>query len=364
MAEQGISLLYDVETIVDKPNDQVYAVINAVQEPTPPTPPADPEVIVPIEPRTPPSGPKVNPRSKAILQGNLAGLMLLSRGADQSLFAGISDQNNKRGLKPFVIASGNHTRYDTGSHIKSDGALMSIGLSFQDEQLTSALYVEGGWDSYKTHNEFNDALRVKGSGHNRFSGLGAFAHYDFANDWYIDAMVRGGRLHTNFETNDLINAATGERAEYSIRTTYMGATLEGGYVLPVNAQNNLDLSAKYAWVGTKGKKEIVAGDPIHFKALESQRVRLQALNQYKMNPEVTVLAGLGYEYEFNAKAKGTTYEIYDLDSPSLKGSTGLATLGMLYVPVNNDRFSMDLRGNGYFGKRDGASLTMKLEYEF
>lgn len=128
---------------------------------------------------------KLTHSSKALLAGNLSGLMLLTRGADDvadNLFGVISEQNKQRGWIPFVTFSSNHSRYDTGSSIKSNGGLLTAGLSFQQDQWTLGLLVENGWDSYKTQNDFAHAQEVKGKGHNRFNGLGLYGHYDFMND--------------------------------------------------------------------------------------------------------------------------------------------------------------------------------------
>ena len=293
--------------------------------------------------------------------------MLLTRSADElsnNLFSAINDQNHQRGLVPFIIMSGNHIRYDTGSDIKSDGALLTGGLSFQDEQWTAGVFIENGWDSYKTSNSFEDAADIHGKGHNRFNGIGIYGRYDFNNGWYADGTLRGGRLHTAFSSDDLRNAITGERAEYDISSSYYGVHLTGGYMLALDQQNDLDLSLKYLWSGTQSQDLVIAGDPIHFNKLNSQRLRLNAENNYKINPEFTLLTGLGYEYEFDGKAGGTTYDLFDIDQASVKGSTGIATLGVRYEPKSNDHFSMDLKGSGFFGKREGGSAMLHLKYAF
>ena len=98
--------------------------------------------------------------------------------------------------------------------------------------------------------------------------------------------------------------------------------------------------------------------------MTSQRVTLNAENEYQMNPEIALLSGLGYEYEFNGQSKGTTYGIFDIDEPSVKGSTGLAMLGVRYQPTQYKDLSIDLKGSGYFGKREGGSALLKVDYKF
>lgn len=108
----------------------------------------------------------------------------------------------------------------------------------------------------------------------------------------------------------------------------------------------------------------LAGDPLYFNRMTSQRVTLNAENEYQMNPEIALLSGLGYEYEFDGKAKGTTYDIFNIDEPSVKGSTGIATLGVRYQPTQYKDLTIDLKGSGYFGKREGGSALLKVDYKF
>ena len=340
VVHQGISLSYEIETHVDHAKDQVIAVVNGVE---------------------------VNPQLKALLAGNLSGLMLLTRGADDvadNLFGVISEQNKQRGLVPFVTFSSNHSRYDTGSSIKSNGGLLTAGLSFQQDQWTLGLLVENGWDSYKTQNDFAHAQEVKGKGHNRFNGLGLYGHYDFMNGWYTEGSFRGGNLRTRFATDDLRNTVTGEQAAYNISGNYYGAHLMGGYNTALNQANVLDLSLKYLWSGTDSHDVLIAGDQFKFDKLNSHRLRLNAENSYQMNPELSVLTGLGYEYEFEGKATGTTYGIFDVDQSSVKGSTGIATVGLRYQPAATPRLTVDLKGSGYFGQREGGSGLLHMNYAF
>ena len=363
IAQQGISLLYDVETTVDQKNNQVIAVINKGHTAPPPVDPVEPEPA-PVEP---PVGPKVNPQLKALLEGNLSGLMLLTRSADNlsdNLSKKIDKENNYRSVAPLFILSGDHTRYDTGSHIKSNSGSIAAGLTFQQERFSAGLFVENGWDGYNTYNDFNDVADVNGKGHNSFIGAGTYGNYDFENGWYADGALRVGRLRTAFETDDIRNAATNERAEYTLKRTYYGLNLKGGYAFQMNEANNLDLSLKYLWSGTESQNLKVAGDPLHFSHLNSHRVQFNAENTYQMNPVFSIVSAIGYEYEFDAKSEGTTYKTFNIDAPSLKGSTGIASIGLRYKPTAFNRLSMDVKAGGYFGKREGGNAVLKLDYTF
>ena len=344
VAQQGVSLVYDVDTFIR--NNQVIALVEG-----------GPDDV----------GPETNPQLKSLLEGNLSGLMLLTRNADNiadNMRKAIGEQNNKRGLVPFMILNGNRTHYNTGSYIKSNGGSVTTGVSYQNSQLTGGLFMENGWDSYKTFNDFEDVKNVHGRGHNRFNGFGAYGHYDFKNNWYLDGSVRGGKLKTNYVSDDIIHSDTKQRAEYEISGNYYSVHLTGGYGYKWNENNDLDVNLKYLWSGTEGHDIEIAGEQVEFNKLNSHRIRLSGENNYQWNKDIQLLAGLGYEYELDGTAKGTALGTYDIAEPSVKGSTGIATLGVRYDPEMFKNFSMDLKASGYFGKREGGSALLHLKYAF
>ncbi|HDU8656066.1 TPA: hypothetical protein RG711_003645, partial [Morganella morganii subsp. morganii] len=74
-------------------------------------------------------------------------------------------------------------------------------------------------------------------------------------------------------------------------------------------------------------------------------------------------AGLGYEYEFDGKAKATTYG-YDIAAPGVQGSTAVLTLGSTVKPLAAQPLSVDFNVSGYTGKRDGVGGSIKFSYAF
>ena len=348
VAQQGLSRVYDVDTYIEGNN--VVAVFEGSQDD---------------------NGVETNPQLDALLLGNLSGLMLLTRNGDllsDNLFNAISEQNYQRGLTPFIITSGNHTKYETGRHsnIKSDGALTTIGLSWQDEQTTLGAFIENGWDSYTTFNGFTDVANVSGKGHNRFNGFGLYGHYDFMNGWYADATLRGGRLHTAFETDDLRNVETDERAAYNLSTNYYGANLEGGYSIKFDPKNTVNLKAKYLWAQTDSQDLTIASEQIHFNKLDSHRIQFHIENLNQITPELTFISSLGYEHEFTGKAQGhaSSHGFFEMDDQSVKGGTGISTLGLRYNPSQYKNLTLDVKATGYIGKREGGIGMLKVDYAF
>uniref|UniRef100_UPI00334278D4 autotransporter outer membrane beta-barrel domain-containing protein n=1 Tax=Castellaniella defragrans TaxID=75697 RepID=UPI00334278D4 len=337
-APQGMSLLYDVQTLVNADQGTVTARILGV---------------------------RASPRLKALSEGRLAGLMLATRGADavaDDLYHTIQ-ADNRGGLTPFILAAGGRSRYDSGSHIDSDDFLLTGGLSYRRAGLTAAVFAESGWGNYDTTNSFAHAASVRGDGDTRYTGGGVFGRYDFASGPYAEASVRLGNTRTSFGTGDLVNAASGESARYKLNSRYTSAHVGVGYPWVFDERNLLDVSLKYLWTHVQGKDAMVTGDPLHFDGVQSQRLRLSGEWRHRHSDSLTLLAGLGYEHEFDAQADGTAYG-YAIEAPSLKGSTGILSLGATITPTSNRRLSVDLRGQGYAGKRQGAGGSVRVNYAF
>ena len=81
--------------------------------------------------------------------------------------------------------------------------------------------------------------------------------------------------------------------------------------------------------------------------------------------ELAPYAGAAWEYEFDGKAKATTYG-FDVPAPSLKGSTGVGELGLSFTPnvLSQNAFSVDLGLQGYTGMREGLGGSVQMKFEF
>ncbi|MEA4837754.1 MAG: autotransporter outer membrane beta-barrel domain-containing protein [Rhodospirillaceae bacterium] len=350
LAQQGISLLYDVRTDIDLANNEVTATIITVN----PSDNGAPDA-------------RVNPQLKALPEGYLAGLMLVTRGVDNiayNAFNAINEQNHENGLVPFAIISGSYSRYNSGSHIKSNDFFLTGGLSYQQEHVTLGAFLESGWGNYDSYNSFYNAANVHGDGNTRYFGAGLLGRYDFDNGVYTDASIRFGRNRTEFDTIDILNIATGQFASYNVKTNYASAHAGVGYLLPLNDKNELDLSAKYLHSTVGGKDVLVAGDPIHFDRLNSSRMRLSTMVNHHYSSTVTFNAGLGYEHEFDGKARATTYGVYNIQVPSVRGGTGTVSLGANIKPIADQNLSLDFKANGYTGKREGVGVSIRANYAF
>ncbi|AZS50549.1 autotransporter outer membrane beta-barrel domain-containing protein [Entomomonas moraniae] len=344
-AQQGISLLYDVRTDIDTTNNKVTAtIVGATGSPV-----------------------RVNPQLKALSEGYLANTMLVTRGADMMAYetiSVISSQNQNSGLAPFVTSSIQYNRYNSGSHIKSDDYLLSGGLSYQQDNITAAAIIEGGWGSYDSYNSFSNTANVHGDGNTSYYGFGVLGKYELNNGLYTDGSLRYGRTQIKFDTNDIVNLATGQNARYKLNTNYASTHIGVGYNLSINEKNTLDLSTKYLYTTVQGKNVNVAGDNIHFDRVNSSRVRLNVEISHQYSRTVTLHVNTGYEYEYDGKVKATTYGVYKIDEPKVKGGTGIISLGLSVKPSQESKFTFIGKVKGYAGKREGGGLDLMVNYSF
>ncbi len=342
--QQGISLLYNVKTEVI--GNQIVTTVQ---------PSAGTGSVA-----------SVNPQLKALMEGRLAAAMLVTRGGDNiayNLSSFLSDPAFVNGFTPFVDIRTDSSRYNSGSHINADEHLLTAGLAYKYNNLSSAIAYEQGWGSYDSHNSFYTG-KVHGTGHNEYYGMAMLGRYSFENGLYADASFRFGRLKNKFNSSDIVNIAAGEYARYTIKSGYQSAHLGTGYVYKINERQRLDLSVKYLWTRTPDANKTIAGDNIHFDSLNSHRLRFNAEGTQQLNQSVSVSLGLGFENEFDGKQGGRTYETFGIKKASVKGGTAIASLAMNYRPKQVKNLSIKTELQGYTGKREGGGIALTASYSF
>ena len=348
---QGVSLIYEVE--VQQNGNQITA------------------TIVNLTDNSSDLGPGpavVNPASKALSEGRAAGLAFLAHGTNLIADGGIrgaraSINETEPGWTVFGIADGSTYRYDSGSHVDVDGFSMLAGAVFHKDNLMIGSFIEGGWGNYDTYNSFYNAASTHGQGNTSYYGAGILGRYDFDNKVYVDASFRTGRANIDFNSNDLVSAF-GERANYDSQSTYYSAHAGVGYKWELQQTTYLDLSLQYLWTHLKSDSVTVAGDPIDFASSDSKRTRANVRLYHDVNLNLTVMAGLGYEYEFDGDIKAVTYTNYQMDTPSIGGGSGFGELGLRFTPASNDNLMIDAALRGYAGAREGINGTVQVNFAF
>ena len=318
-----------------------------------------------------------NPQLKSLSEGRLAGHAFLNQGSDliigPGMYSILAAPKTEGGLVPFAVGQGGWSRYNTGSHVDVSGASMLTGLAWRQPinegkagSVLAGAFFEAGWGGYDSHNSFSNAASVKGDGDISYYGGGILGRYDFAptgpGNVYVDASFRAGHVSTDFNSSDLVDNA-GRKADYDSGSAYYGAHAGLGYVWNITDKASLDLSTRYLWTHQDSDSVKVLGDPIRFKAVDSQRWRTGARFSYAVNDYVAPYAGAYYDHEFDGKARASTNG-YKIDAPDLKGGTGVGELGLSIKPVKDSGFSMDFGVQGYTGVREGVTGSLQLKFEF
>ena len=309
-----------------------------------------------------------NRQSKALSEGFLTGLALLNetanrvaeQGMGHAVRAARKSEASPDSGSAFVLASGGSSRYDSGSYADLHSTSLVAGLSWGKHaaagRATLGAFVEYGDGSYDTYNSFADAASVRGKGDLRHAGGGVLGRFDLDSGAYVEGSIRGGALRNKFRSSDL--------GSYTTASAYYGAHAGAGYVLPINRAASVDAYGKYFWTRVEGDFVMLpTGDPVKFDAADSSRLRLGARVSFAVSDSVTPYAGLAYEREFAAKAKGEGYG-YAINKPSLDGDTGIGELGLSVKPSKTLPLSVDLSVQGYTGKREGVTGSLLVRYAF
>lgn len=331
-------------------------------------------------------GTTVNEQTKALSEGFVSGMGMVTQGADvaagQGMDAAVSAAKAGASAKGgsagggaipagFGALSGGSVRYNTGSHVDMRSLSLLAGLAWGANmapgRLTFGPFFEYGNGSYNTYNSFSNAAAVEGDGNTHYLGGGVLARMDFINTGpghiYAEASGRTGSVYNKYSSTDLRDAA-GRSAEYDSSSAYYGLHLGTGYVWNITDRAALDMYGKYFWTRQKGDSVTLStGDPIDFKDVDSSRLRFGSRFNYALNEYISPYVGAAYEREFDGKARATTNG-YDMKAPSMRGDSGVGELGLVYTPSVLLPLSFDLGVQGYVGKREGVTGSLQAKYEF
>jgi hypothetical protein len=183
-----------------------------------------------------------NEQSKALSEGFLSGLSLVSQGVDLIAGPGMSEAvqaaraaaaegsiPSSYGLGSFAAVSGGWSRYNSGSHADMSSFSLLAGLSrgqdFTPGRLTLGAFAEYGNGAYDTYNSFSNAASVHGDGNVRHIGGGLLGRMDFSNtgpgNFYAQASIRAGGVHNEYRSSDLRDPM-GRAAGYDSSSAYYG----------------------------------------------------------------------------------------------------------------------------------------------
>lgn len=313
------------------------------------------------------SGPEVREQTKAPVEGKAGTMAMAVQGGDLAAGAGIARAmaatSGVSGTSTFGATGGTSSRYESGSHVDVKGFSLMVGAAKRIEcasgESLAGVFFEGGRGRFDTFNEFTSGI-VRGSGDSRYAGVGMLLRHDFkagaSGKPYVEGSLRVGRVSSDWTSNDMVGAT---RASYDTSSTYYGAHVGVGYVLPLAKQYSLDIFGKYYWTHQGGDNVTIAGDPYEFKAMDSHRTRVGARLGREFGKTVTGYAGATWEREFDGQARATVYGL-DTPSPSLKGNTAMLEIGLDMKPNPDKPMTIDVGAQLYRGMRHGVSATAKM----
>ena len=362
-AREGVSLSFDLAAGTDDTSLYLYR----------------PETIIdPTDPDHPhPNDTVVNPQTKALAEGWLAGLTLGIQAGNVAADQGIGAMRyaavrlDRDGWLPFGVLEGGSLKYDSGSHIDLQSLSLLAGLGRGVSTDLGLLIVGGffeyGTGSYKTHNTFDTMPSVDGSGNAWYMGGGLLASMDFKKTgdghFYLEGSAHTGMLHNSFD-GDALRDAYGRSAEFDTDTPYYNLHAGLGYLWNIAEDHSLDIYGKYYWTRVLGTDETLnTGDPVDFDDITSSRTRLGARYAYQATEHVSTYIGAAWEHEFEGVSDSSVFG-YDIDSPKIRGDSGRGEMGLRFTPTDDLPLTVDLGVQGYAGKKEGVTGSLFVQYEF
>ena len=358
----GVASVYTGMIAVDE-ND----IIISLEDKHPVTPPTDddtPPVIPPTGGEDGGTGdtptPERNDQVLVLGESRAAAVAFTNQGSEL-IETGLNAlaRDNEKDTKVFAAVYGNHSEYETGSHVNVNGWSGIVGIGKTNANgLTVGAFFENGEGNYSTHN-VTDFGYLRGDGEACYNGGGFLVRKDNANGVYAEAAIRAGNLQN--ELRDAVIGSTGAMG-YDIDTFYYGAQIGIGKIIPRgNDGDSVDVYGKFIYTHHDSEDFTIDGDDFHFDSVDSERLRLGfRINEVQTN-KLAMYYGAAWEYEFGGDADNTVVG-YDLSTPSLGGSTVIGEIGAHYKA--SEKWSIDLNGRAYVGQREGFSGSVQANYAF
>ncbi|MCL2001329.1 MAG: autotransporter outer membrane beta-barrel domain-containing protein, partial [Planctomycetes bacterium] len=316
------------------------------------------------------------PEAKVLSEGFITGAAVLNQTGDLVAGEGMANARQAAGISgagfgSFGAVSGGRSRYNTGSHVDVSGLSLIAGFSWGRDaapgRLTLGAFFDYGTGSYDTYNSFGN-VDANGSGNMYHLGGGVLGRVDFLDsgpgNFHAEASFRAGGVHNDYRASSLLDSLGGAAGGYDAFSAYYSLHAGLGYIWKLTERASLDLYGKYFWTRQNGDSiTLSTGDPVRFEATNSHRLRLGGRWSYAVNKCVSPYIGAAWEYEFSGRQRADSYG-YALDTPSLRGGTGIGELGLSLTPSQDLPLSIDLGVQGYVGKREGLTGSLQAIWRF
>jgi autotransporter-associated beta strand protein/predicted outer membrane repeat protein len=333
------------------------------------------------------SSAKVSPASKTLSEGKIAGLGFLTQGQNLLVTDGINSLVNTNSgniilgatsntpgtgitnnvtfahagtLGSFGTIASSGLTYNSGSHVDVKGFNFLDGISLNKDiwgsSLNIGVFLESGFGSYKTYNDFVGYPSVHGKGESKYYGLGLILRSDYTTGLYWDASLRLGRSEYDYKTSDL----NGQSADYESSGVYYGAHIGLGYQYKMDS-GTIDLYGRILYNRQQKDSVQVLGQKVDFGSISSLRTRIGTRYTYNLKSNFGLYTGIAYEYEYKGTVNATVRGLGDIDSPSIKGPVGIGEIGFNHY---GKKLETSIGLQGYIGKIEGIGGTLKIGYKF
>ena len=316
----------------------------------------------------------LNPQTKSFVETSAFTAAMVADAANRLINDGMKNAasvveagyvEGDHGFVPYLVMSDNDMRYNTGSHIESDGWGLNGGLArkFANKsgEALVGVFAEHGSSDYDSYLDSG----VHGSGDGKFTGGGIFAKQSNHNGFYYEGSLRAGRVHGTYTSNDFaIGELNDIHERFDYHTGYEAFHVGVGKMHQLTQHNVLDTYMRYLYSHQNDfNAGITTGETYHFDDVTSSRFVVGTRLTHAVNPWNNVYVGVGYQYEFDGDAMAA----YDGDStlkPSLHGSSGMMELGWQVKPSKKSPLTVDLAVTGWTGKQEGVEFRLGTKWDF
>lgn len=305
-------------------------------------------------------GSELNSQVGALGEANAVAGAFVANGAglvEDSINAMMCEE--RIGYKTFAQVHGSNLDFDTPNdlNVKGWSGIVGVGETTKD-RVTYGMFFETGKGDYNTLAQQNTGY-VRGDGELDYRGGGVLVRKDNKNGTYVEASLRAGRMDN--ELNDAVLDGHNKLQGFDISSTYYGAHIGVGKIIPRGERESLDVYGKFLYSRYDGDSFVIDGDKFNLDDVDSQKLRVGFRYNELNGEKLRMYYGAAYEYEFDTKARNSVLN-YTFDSPDLGGSTIIGELGFHYNADEKWCFDVNLRGYG--GEREGISGSIQANYMF
>ena len=262
---------------------------------------------------------------------------------------------------PYVMLGGHNLRYNSSSTVDTNGFNGELGFvkrvikkDYADTIMPFMEYGTGNYTSYKNGR--------RGDGSQRYVGAGILLRRDQNSGLHYEGLIRAGRLN-----GDYSGIIAGIPAGYSTGANYFAAHLGLGKIFRQD-DNDYNLYGKVFYSHLGGDTVRLNSDrgsaEYQLESTDSFWTRLGLRWTKHLDENTTSFyAGIGWDYEFDGKAKAR-YRDYTTPDASMKGSSEFLELGWQSKTSRENPWGADVRVTGWHGVKQGftysATITRRM----